>query len=455
MPVEAKGTPQPLNLGEDVAKKDFRQMCKYGKDCYQKNPMHHQKFRHPKDGESEPQKDNDIHEATDVAKEPSPKKQKLDTSEPEQVVEEIASEKVSEEIDGLACSKPEEKASNDEEEPQIADDGSDLVPEFKDWPKEPIKSVEEKFLTKMPEDFMAFWEFCRGINRENPREALVKSCGLLLVGPYDIVSGEEFKSTKLNDYLCHHRYYRDPPEFQTVLASVEEESNFHIGYFRDDPKEVPVFMAAYGGKKGTPEYDNFKLTMMGDNLFAVLFLYIGQLVNKVDPFKMTSLQKLKESVHLHASMKNQDQSFSLEAKTTSMKCRDKKKVAATFHGAGMVVPYNKDTQVGYREIPETNAALKKILAKIVEATDEEARNKAFDDLQELVTNVQFANDEGDPGMGLELGIDVLMYGGNCLNSTARHLLSVAYDLLNREAFGKIANAHLNRRKESQACFKAV
>lgn len=22
-------------------------MCKYGKGCYQKNPMHHQKFRHP------------------------------------------------------------------------------------------------------------------------------------------------------------------------------------------------------------------------------------------------------------------------------------------------------------------------------------------------------------------------------------------------------------------------
>ena len=35
--------------------------------------------------------------------------------------------------------------------------------------------------------------------------------------------------------------------------------------------------------------------------------------------------------------------------------------------------------------------------------DEDVKNKAFDALQELVTNVQFANDEGDPGMGLELG----------------------------------------------------
>ena len=93
-----------------------------------------------------------------------------------------------------------------------------LVPEFKNWPSDPITSVEQKFLTKMPKDFMAFWEFCKSIDRENPREALLKSCGLLLVGPFDIVAGQEFESNKLNDFLCHYRYYRDPPEFQTVIA---------------------------------------------------------------------------------------------------------------------------------------------------------------------------------------------------------------------------------------------
>ena len=58
-------------------------------------------------------------------------------------------------------------------------------------------------------------------------------------------------------------------------------------------------------------------------------------------------------------------------------------------------------------------------------------------------------------MGLELGLDLLLYGGgSSLNSTIRHLLTVAYDLLKREVFGKIANAHLNRRQESVAFFKA-
>jgi hypothetical protein len=60
MPTENKGTPQPLTLGSENngVKKDFRQCCKYGKDCYQKNPMHHQKFRHPKDDEDVVQPEN-------------------------------------------------------------------------------------------------------------------------------------------------------------------------------------------------------------------------------------------------------------------------------------------------------------------------------------------------------------------------------------------------------------
>jgi len=37
MPTDNKGTPQAITLGsENGVKKDFRQLCKYGKDCYQK-----------------------------------------------------------------------------------------------------------------------------------------------------------------------------------------------------------------------------------------------------------------------------------------------------------------------------------------------------------------------------------------------------------------------------------
>ena len=130
-----------------------------------------------------------------------------------------------------------------------------------------------------------------------------------------------------------------------------------------------------------------------------------------------------------------------------MKNRDRLKVAVSFHGAGIVVPYNKQTEVGYREIPETNASLKKILKNVVEADTDSDLDKALDVLQEIVTNVQFANDEGDPGMGLELGIDLLCHGGERLHNTIKHLLGVAYELLNREDFALIVNSHLQRREK--------
>ena len=42
--------------------------------------------------------------------------------------------------------------------------------------------------------------------------------------------------------------------------------------------------------------------------------------------------------------------------------------------------------------------------------------------QELITNVQFANDEGDPGMGLELGLDAfLMSPGDVPGGSVRHV----------------------------------
>jgi len=48
-----------------------------------------------------------------------------------------------------------------------------------------------------------------------------------------------------------------------------------------------------------------------------------------------------------------------------------------------------------------------------------------------------------------------MFGGDCLNSAARHLLTVSYDLIDHDAFVKITNAHLNRRRENRKFFKAI
>ena len=54
-----------------------------------------------------------------------------------------------------------------------------------------------------------------------------------------------------------------------------------------------------------------------------------------------------------------------------------------------------------------------------------------------MTNVQYANDELDWGMGLELGLDLLAFGGQVLHTTIIHLLGVAYELLERPEFTTI------------------
>lgn len=118
---------------------------------------------------------------------------------------------------------------------------------------------------------------------------------------------------------------------------------------------------------------------------------------------------------------------------------------ATFHGAGMVVPFDKATDVGYRPIPETTASLKKIFNNLLEADSKEKEDQAMDVLHELITNVQFANDEGDAGMGLELGLNAFCHGGKRLHGSAGHLLAMGYGLVNRPQYAKIAAAHLRRR----------
>ena len=40
----------------------------------------------------------------------------------------------------------------------------------------------------------------------------------------------------------------------------------------------------------------------------------------------------------------------------------------------------------------------------MEAETDQQKDAALDKLQEVIQDVQFANDEGDPGMGLELGM---------------------------------------------------
>ncbi|XP_051851169.1 histone PARylation factor 1-like [Antechinus flavipes] len=269
------------------------------------------------------------------------------------------------------------------------------------------QEVENLYKLSMPEDFYHFWKFCEELDPEKPADALLTNLGLQLVGPFDILSGKhkvENKSTDLN-FNLHWRFYYDPPEFQTIITG-DDKTQFHMGYYR-------LFLV----KKIKEETDKKKT----------------DLLKNID-------EKLTEAAR--------KQGFSLEQKSMSMKQRDKKVVTKTFHSAGLVVPIDKN-DVGYRDLPETDANLKIICKMIVEASSDEQRLKAFAPIQEMVTFVQFANDECDYGMGLELGIDLFCYGSQYFHKVIGQLLPLAYKLLKRNLFAEIIEAHLaNRSKEN-------
>lgn len=77
--------------------------------------------------------------------------------------------------------------------------------------------------------------------------------------------------------------------------------------------------------------------------------------------------------------------------------------------------------------------------------DEAKRDKFAEPLQEIVTFVQFANDECDYGMGLELGLDLFCHGDPHFHKLIEHLLPLAYELLDRNEFSKICIEHLKER----------
>ncbi|XP_029430388.1 histone PARylation factor 1 [Rhinatrema bivittatum] len=305
-----------------------------------------------------------------------------------------------------------------------------------DVPDSLRKDVQSLYRLPLPEDFFHFWKFCLDLGSTEPCDVLKSSLGLQLVGPYDILSGKHKtakNASKLN-YNLHWRFFYDPPEFQTVLVG-DSKTQYHLGYFRDSPDELPVFVGANEAKR------NCTISQVGDNLFAAVKLFLCRKLKEMTDKKQRALLKdLDEKLTRSA----EEWGYSLEQKTLKMRQRDKKVVTKTFHGAGLMVPVDKN-DVGYRELPETDANLKRICKSIVEAPNDGERMKAFAPIQEMITYIQFANDECDYGMGYELGIDLFCYGSHYFHKVVNQLLPLAYNLLKRNLFAEIIESHLANR----------
>ena len=95
------------------------------------------------------------------------------------------------------------------------------------------------------------------------------------------------------------------------------------------------------------------------------------------------------------------------------------------------------------------ANLRKLLDNIDSSSDETKKNKLLDELQEIITFVQFANDECDYGMGYELGMNLFVHGSQSNHGKITCLLPLAYELLGRDLFGEITTMHLENRPREE------
>ncbi|XP_065898955.1 histone PARylation factor 1-like [Dysidea avara] len=358
-----------------------RPVCKYGAECYRKNPDHLKSYYHPSKADEESKVK--LKQST-LPTDPSETQTKLI--------------------------------------PKGTSDGGKVT--------DPRSSIKEKFLVDMPQDFYDFWDFCKVLNPVAPEEALKDTIGLKLVGPYCVLAGY-LSTASWEDCVVESRYFYDTPEVLTVLENIPK-NGYHISYYRDNPDDLPTFLVSNNSK------ESCVLKAEGDNIFATVGLQISKKLKTV-----STNSKLKE-LNTKLQAKCKELSYNL-VESKNFKTRNKQVVAKSFNKIGIVVPVDQN-DVGYRPLPMTNGELKAVLDKIVSSKSKEEKATASEPLEEMLSFVQFANDECDYGMGLELGIDLFCHSDQ-FHKIIVNLLPLAYELLNRPVFAKIIKQHLIKRKK--------
>lgn len=359
-----------------------RPSCKYGAKCYRKHPDHLKAYHHPS------------------------------TSDEDEPHEEETSSIVKSEKKPSASSSSNTTISLME----LAELNGD-------------KLLSNVYQMEFPKDLYEFWTFCSNLDAKNPRNALKSLLNLELVGPFELLDGCLKTCKTLPNMHLHYRYFYDTPEFMTVIRTLDSKSQFHIGYYRDSPDELPAFVSSNNAQ------ENNRFKICGDNLFAAIHLHVRSLLKSSD--KSDLLKSFLSNLETHAKKHK----FSLEETTSKITARKKKINCTLLNTLGMVVPCEND--IGYRPVPFTKDQFKKVCDKFCNSSSEELRQTAEDDLQHVITCIQFANDECDYGEGLEFGLNLFLYGSSKLHSRIQSLLPLAYKLLHRDLYAQIISDHLS------------
>lgn len=192
---------------------DPRAPCKYGINCYQKNPQHHQNFKHlPKN--TKRQKDH--HEPNKKRFKPytSPRKDIEHNNINQGLDHEDSKDDLTiDEHVRTSPSKHTASSSKIDDSKNLCNDSIVIkLPETLSYHDKDDQSLfKELFLLEMPSDFFQLYKYLEELDS---LEKVLSTVNLELIGPYDLLLG---KLPKLDDkelYLIHWRFFYDPPEFQ-------------------------------------------------------------------------------------------------------------------------------------------------------------------------------------------------------------------------------------------------
>lgn len=189
--------------------------CKYGKDCYQKNPAHLSKFSHPIPSADESNdRDNKRVAASPPSNENSkklrssrspsgnaynlrsPRTNTNSTTPPSPVSTTKAEPKPRAMITAKQKTNAMSDGPSQEKDLDFINDCFDKETrfsqraEYKELLKDPQKFIKHKFLMEMPADFYLFWDFCKAnAKKDQHPENIFAKFGLKLIGPFDVLAG--------------------------------------------------------------------------------------------------------------------------------------------------------------------------------------------------------------------------------------------------------------------------
>jgi hypothetical protein len=261
-------------------------------------------------------------------------------------------------------------------------------------------------------EFQAFWNGLHPVERE-----AAYSLDLVPMGLLDLFD-DTVEQRRIDglDLRLHGRYYRDPPEFFTVLHGGTD--GLHYGLWYDDPSAPPAFIASYYNNDG-----------------GELGLFPGALLDMV----REQLGRRMEELEDEEPGEGDDAWLQLEVLREALDAfaPSAKPVPAlpghrldTVDGAGALVrpedpEHARDPEQLYQE-----------LSRI----EPEA-------LRERVAAALASCEAGDPSEALALGRDLhwLSHGVHEREEAAAAVLEAAYRALGRTALAEVARVHQRHR----------